>query len=337
MTMKISVVALLAAGLLLSVVAQASSQSSPNYTINAGRIVSGGGSAVDLAGMSKNGIAIGQGVFIPAGKVSSPGFGSGTVALAAIATAPLIVSTLPDGATTAVSPLTISGTVSTNPPIKSLTINGIPVTINADGSFTVGIPLHQGSNSITITATDQNLVATSQTRTVIYTPTAAPITITSIADNSSVPMAQSTVLVGGTVGANITGMTISINGGPPQAVPLVNSAFSVNSAPLVTGLNTIVITATTGTGGTSSRALTLWRVSAGSVLAHTGDVNGDGVVDIVDALLALQATVGVLQLSAAELTRADVGPLYNTVPVGDGRIDIEDAMLILRKIIGLGW
>ena len=87
--------------LLLPIAAQAEIQSSPNYTINAGRIVSGGTASTDVSGMSKSGIAIGQGVFIPASKVSSPGYGAGTVALAAISTPSLVVSTLPDNATTA--------------------------------------------------------------------------------------------------------------------------------------------------------------------------------------------------------------------------------------------
>ncbi len=74
-----------------------------------------------------------------------------------------------------------------------------------------------------------------------------------------------------------------------------------------------------------------------AVLAHTGDINGDGVIDIVDALLALKATVGAIQLSAAEVTRGDVGPLVSNVSVGDGKIDIEDSILLLRKSIGLAW
>ncbi len=70
---------------------------------------------------------------------------------------------------------------------------------------------------------------------------------------------------------------------------------------------------------------------------HTGDINGDGVVDIVDALLALKAGAGLMSLSPVELTRGDVGPLVLGVPVGNGTVDIEDTMLILRKATGLGW
>lgn len=323
--------------LLLPATVPASTQSSPNYTVNAARIVSGGGSLGTISGENIVESTVGQGVFIPAAKAGSPDFATGPAAMAAIAIAPLIISTLPDGATTASSTLTISGTVRTNPLPKNLTINSNPVAINSDGIFTASIQLSQGNNSISIAAIDQSGIVTNQTRTVTYSPTATPITITSIADTSSVPMSQASVLVGGTAGADVVGMTVSLNGGPPKVVTLRSTSFSVNSEPLASGLNTIVITATTASGGTSSRALTVFRTTASSVLAHTGDINGDGVVDIIDALLSLKVTVGVLQLSAAELIRGDVAPLFNAVPVGDGRIDIEDAFLILRKSVGIGW
>jgi hypothetical protein len=145
--------------LLLPVAVQAETQTSPSYTINAGRVVSGGGSAADVTGMSKSGIAIGQGVFIPPAGVSSPGY------------------------------------------------------------------------------------------------------------------------------------TVKV-----------------------------VAEASPASGG-----------------IHSGDINSDGRVDINDALLALKAGIGLVQLSNAELLQGDVGPLVNNVPVGDGRIDIEDAILILRKAVGLGW
>lgn len=72
-------------------------------------------------------------------------------------------------------------------------------------------------------------------------------------------------------------------------------------------------------------------------LTHTGDINGDGRVDIADALLSLQSAVGLIQLSDTEIMRGDVGPLVNDIPVGDGKVNIDDAILILRKAVGLNW
>jgi hypothetical protein len=93
-------------------------------------------------------------------------------------------------------------------------------------------------------------------------------------------------------------------------------------------------------GGISSpsyknQAAVIASPEAGGI--HSGDVNNDGRVDIVDALLALKAGVGLVALTTQEKVRADVGPLVKNVAVGDGVIDIEDSMLILRKAVGLGW
>ena len=73
----------------------------------------------------------------------------------------------------------------------------------------------------------------------------------------------------------------------------------------------------------------------GGGFLHTGDINGDGAVDIVDALLALKAGIGLIKLSPDESTRGDVGPLANRIPVGNGKVDIEDALIILSKAVGL--
>lgn len=78
-------------------------------------------------------------------------------------------------------------------------------------------------------------------------------------------------------------------------------------------------------------------LGGGGGFLHTGDVNGDGVVDIVDALLSLKSGIGLISLSSDELTHGDVGPLLNRIPVGNGVVDIEDTTLILRKANGLDW
>ena len=94
-------------------------------------------------------------------------------------------------------------------------------------------------------------------------------------------------------------------------------------------------------GGTSSPSFSASPLAVGLVRGeigrHSGDINGDGVVDIVDALLALQASVGIVSLTAAETLRGDVAPLERGIALGDGAVDIEDAVLILRRAVGLGW
>jgi subtilisin family serine protease len=70
---------------------------------------------------------------------------------------------------------------------------------------------------------------------------------------------------------------------------------------------------------------------------HTpsGDVNGDGSVDVTDALMVLRAAVGLAPRSATLMYNGDVAPLVGGSPHPDGQIDVGDALLILKKAVGL--
>jgi subtilisin family serine protease len=67
----------------------------------------------------------------------------------------------------------------------------------------------------------------------------------------------------------------------------------------------------------------------------SGDVNGDGVVDIQDALLVLQAAVGLIPVTPAIMQQGDVAPLINGIPSPDARINVIDALVVLRKAVEL--
>ena len=66
----------------------------------------------------------------------------------------------------------------------------------------------------------------------------------------------------------------------------------------------------------------------------SGDVDGDGAVTVRDALIVLQAAVGLIPSSATLMYNGDVAPLVNGVPAPDGKIGVVDALLILRKAVG---
>jgi hypothetical protein len=57
----------------------------------------------------------------------------------------------------------------------------------------------------------------------------------------------------------------------------------------------------------------------------SGDVNGDGVVDILDVLLLVKAILGGVTLSAEELDRADVN--------ADDSINLLDIIAIVDIMI----
>jgi serine protease AprX len=67
----------------------------------------------------------------------------------------------------------------------------------------------------------------------------------------------------------------------------------------------------------------------------TGDVNGDGVVDIADALLVLKAAVGMIPVTPFIMQQGDVAPLYNGAADPDGAINVLDALAILQKAVNL--
>ncbi len=60
------------------------------------------------------------------------------------------------------------------------------------------------------------------------------------------------------------------------------------------------------------------------ILCVTGDVNGDMIIDLADAILATQVAVGILDLSNVNL-EADIN--------GDGKIGMQEAIYVLQTIV----
>ncbi|GAB7026139.1 dockerin type I repeat-containing protein [Geotalea toluenoxydans] len=70
--------------------------------------------------------------------------------------------------------------------------------------------------------------------------------------------------------------------------------------------------------------------------AASGDGNGDGAVNIADALVILQASLKPALQTQAMKAAGDVWPLdANGKPKGDGVINLNDARLILQRAVGL--
>ena len=64
------------------------------------------------------------------------------------------------------------------------------------------------------------------------------------------------------------------------------------------------------------------KIDAGKVW---GDVDGNGVVETADALLALRGAMGIAALTPEQAERADMD--------GNGVVDTVDALAILRRAI----
>lgn len=77
-------------------------------------------------------------------------------------------------------------------------------------------------------------------------------------------------------------------------------------------------------------------VTIGTGNPQSGDLNGDGLIDMADALLALRIAAGLFQATAGTLSAGDVRPNLGG-HVGDGRISMDDVTAILRKALNPGF
>jgi uncharacterized protein YfaP (DUF2135 family) len=212
---------------------------------------------------------------------------------------------------TATSSAHISGTTDKNVSVTA-SLNGetVPVTVAADGSFTAFLPpfVAAGTYTAIITAIDGNGKMSTTARTFVYDP-APPQFVVVDATPASVRITSANGVV---IARDRNGVVATPTNGT-SSLNLTNATYDQPS------LNITVLTPT----GLSSR---------------NGDINGDGVVTLADALFAAQISLGTVPAATFEQRlRGDVGPLVNHVPVPDGRIRLDDAILILQKSIGIDW
>lgn len=81
-------------------------------------------------------------------------------------------------------------------------------------------------------------------------------------------------------------------------------------------------------------------VTLGTGAAGSGDLSGNGTVDVFDAVLALRMASGLQKASLAARAAGDVRPKPgNGVPYGDGLLAMDDVVAILRKALdpGMSW
>gem|GEM_PF-5111826 len=71
----------------------------------------------------------------------------------------------------------------------------------------------------------------------------------------------------------------------------------------------------------------LYSFSAYAPLGDKGDIDGDGVINLLDVRLCLQIATGVIAGTAAQQTAADVD--------GDGDVDLADAQLLAKYVMGI--
>ena len=158
---------------------------------------------------------------------------------------------LADGSYTSTQVQNVAGLVSDATAV-SLTVNGAPVALAADGSFSTSVTLLQGANALIIQAVDLAGNLTSLSRTITFDATKPVITVAAPVDNATT--ANTILAISGTVSE---AAQVMVNGAP---APLDPTTLSWNaSVTLLDGLNTVDIVAIDLAGNTSSlkRTVTL--------------------------------------------------------------------------------
>jgi hypothetical protein len=236
---------------------------------------------------------------------------------------PVVAITIPgqDLATNQAN-LTVSGTASdANGVTVAATVNGTPVAqlTYANGVFTLPVAFAaEGNYAVTVTATDAAGNSSTATRTIIFDKTAPSITLVPL--SSYRPASLSGSVDGG------ASVTCSDKNGPVnvQAV-ITGTSWSVNLAGINYDPASFTITATDAAGNSAVKALT--------VQPPSGDLDGDGVVTVKDALQAIQMVAKKLTPTPLQLANGDIRAyLNNSTPA---TIDLFDALLILRRAVGL--
>jgi hypothetical protein len=227
-------------------------------------------------------------------------------------TLPTIAITTPSqDMATSESSFTLEGTVSSSATVTAM-VNGapLPVSMTGSGSFTLTLSslTVPGNYLVSASATDTLGNTATATRTIIYDPSVPEITVVSL----------NPLIVTSSVGV----LVAKDKFGPVGSVTFANGIYTLN----LTGV------------AYDPATLNIFSITAAGNSTRNGDINLDGVVDISDALLALQILVGLQPpASFAQMLRADLGPVVNHQPTVDGLLRMSDIVVIMERVVGLPW
>ena len=155
---------------------------------------------------------------------------------------PALVITSPiDSTMTGDTLITIQGNVSGQFPV-TLTVNGSPVSIGSDSTFSLQLNLQEGINAITIIVTDAAGNITTVNRTIWRDTQTPQLTLLSLEDGMVTK--QSNLFIQGSV-SDLTTVIVTVNGLPATIHPDGTFTYQLT---LVEGQNTVTIAAADGVG-----------------------------------------------------------------------------------------
>jgi len=190
----------------------------------------------------------------------------------------------------------------------------------ANGTFNLTVKAYDASNNATISS-----AVTVSVNNVLVDTTAPVVTLD---DSPSMTAAISAQLSGSaTDNVGVSAVSVKVGNQSPVAATISGGAWSCSVSGLIIGDNTVVVTAVDAKGNATSSAKTINRYLR-------GDLNGDGVVNILDAQKAQKIAVGKQRATAEQLLRGDVAPLVNSAPQPNGVIDTGDVIVIQNIAVG---
>ncbi|KAB0669053.1 hypothetical protein F6V30_14565 [Oryzomonas sagensis] len=209
----------------------------------------------------------------------------------------------------------------TTTPTVTYSVNGSTpqMASQTDTAYSFAATLGTGMNTIKVFATTSAGQTVEAKRTVSFQP-AFSLAVTDPATDIRTTLGSYTLV--GSVRDNTTAVGITITMDGQSYTPTVTNG--VFRQPLALSSDKVYQVSVTG-ADQNNNSLTVQRNIIRAVPNFT----------IVDALQALQMSVGIIAPTADQTLRLDVAPMVNGVSVGDSKVDIEDAIVILRMAVGL--
>lgn len=251
-----------------------------------------------------------------------------TVSITLEAGAPEISLRTPADNSVTNAPLFVaSGTVSPGSRV-TLGVNGaaLQILIVAEGAFTGSGYLEPGVNTIELSAALSGRVSGVK-RSVILAPGKPSVAIMDPVQDLRTE--KDSITIRGEVGGEVASVVLDLGG--EGFSPVLQAGLFQQIIPLAhPGEFRITVRATDIVGNSSVAQRNIIRVDR-----IMGDLDGDGYVDIGDAVAALRISLGMDQATTWALAHGDLAPLVNGAPHPDGKIDVGDLLVLLRKIVGL--
>jgi hypothetical protein len=203
-----------------------------------------------------------------------------------------------------ISPTTVTGTV--DDPTATIAINSIPAVLDGSGGFSLALPLAEGPNVVTASATNANGGSSTASIQVTLDTTPPHVTITSPADQFVTADASINVagnindIVVGTV--NDTQAQVTVNGGPAQ---VANRMFLAANVPLSVGPNIISAVGRDRVGNEATTQITVVRQPA-PVTQHIALVSGNNQTGAIGSALPLPLVVSLTDVGGAPIPNATV-------------------------------